>query len=185
VGYQLNRLANLPIDDEVEFYIFVINGNWQEPLYKMVQENFSEIARSIGNHAVIATGLNPKEWYGEVGKTYLGDGYDKYHDLLPALLITDTHPDKLNSNSLRLFVPLESVQERFGGWPQFFDLLSDFVQSKSDEFIIRFREKDDAIEVVNRVVNLKPGACGVSVNLNELISWWRKRAKESKTPLAK
>ena len=127
MGYMLNSLGNLPVDDEVRFYVFVINGQWQEPLYGMIEKNFSSIARSIGKHAVIAKGLNPTEWYGEIAETYLGKDHGDYAPLLPALLITNTHPASTSEQSMRLLIPLRDVESRFGGWPQFFSSLSDFL----------------------------------------------------------
>ena len=89
MGYLLNSLGNLPVDDDVKFYIFVINGQYQEPLYGMIEQNFSSIARSIGKHAVIAKGLNPVEWSGDIAEKYLGKDHNDYCMLLPALLVTD------------------------------------------------------------------------------------------------
>jgi len=74
--FLLNSLANLPVDDEVHFYIFVINGQWQEPLYDLMEQNFARVARSIGDHAVIAKGLDPQAFYGEIEERYFGNDAD-------------------------------------------------------------------------------------------------------------
>lgn len=179
MGYMLTSLGNLPVDDDVKFYVFVINGQYREPLYDLIEQNFSSIARNIGKHAVIAKGLNPVEWYGDIAEKYLGRDHDDYFSLLPALLITNAHPDSVSDSSLRLLVPLREVESRFGGWNQFFSLLSDFVQMKSDEFIKRFQKKDDVFDVANKVIVVNPGAFGLSLNINELVSWWRKRTKKA------
>lgn len=168
MGYMLNSLGNLPVDDEVRFYVFIINGQWQEPLYGMIEQNFSSIARSIGKHAVIAKGLNPTEWYGQVAETYLGKDHDDYFPLLPALLVTDAHPSSVNDKSLRLLVPLRDVENRFGGWPQFFVLLTDFAQFKSDEFLKRFHKTEDGFDTINKIIGVKPGAFGISINVMRL-----------------
>jgi hypothetical protein len=175
MGYMLNSLGNLPVDDDIRFYVFVINGQWQEPLYGMIEQNFSSIAKSIGTHAVVAKGLHPAEWYGEIAETYLGKDHDDYFPLLPALLVTDAHPSSFTDKSLRLLVPLRDVENRFGGWPQFFNLLSDFVQLKSDAFLKRFHKKEDGVDTINKIIAVKPGAFGISINVNELVSWWRRR----------
>jgi hypothetical protein len=151
MGYMLNSLGNLPVDQDVKFYIFVIKGQWQEPLYGMIEQNFAMIARSVGQHAVIAKGLNPSHWYGEVATKYLGVEHDKYFGLLPALLITDAHPDSVSEESLRLLVPLKDVESRFGGWNQFFSLLGGFVRLESDVFVKRFQRGEDAVDTINRI----------------------------------
>lgn len=162
MGYMLSSLGNLPVDDDVRFYVFIINGQWAEPLYQVMEQNFANVARSIGKNAVIAKGLKPEEWYGEVATAYFGDGYADYFHLLPALLLTDAHPAQISENSMRLLAPLRDVEGRFGGWPVFFQMLTDFVRFRSDEFLQRFHQREDTVSTINRIVELRPGAFGVA-----------------------
>jgi len=176
MGYALNELANLPVDEGVHFYIFVVNGEYREPLYEMIQQNFVEIARSIGSNAVIAVGTNPKAFTTQVARKYLGQGNsdNSFIRILPALIITNAHPENLTKESVRLVVPLREAESRFGGWTQFFSLLSSFVRGESDEFVKRFEAKEDLVDAANKVVELKPGMFGISLNVNELIDRWSK-----------
>jgi hypothetical protein len=91
MGYALNELANLPVDDKVHFYIFVVNGHYKEPLYEMIQRNFMAIAKSIGSNAVIAVGTDPRAFTTQVARQYLGQGNSdaSFTGALPALLITN------------------------------------------------------------------------------------------------
>jgi hypothetical protein len=174
VGYYLNELGNLPVDENIHFYIFVVNGQFKEPLYQLVQENFSTIAHRIGSNAVIAFGTDPKAFSTDIAKAYLGAADDSYFRMLPAMLITNAHPMNLTKDSTRLLVPLRDAEARFGGWAQFFALLSDYACGRNDEFVKRFERKEDLISAGNKVVELKPGMFGVSVNVNELIDRWNK-----------
>lgn len=176
MGYVLNELANLPIDENVHFYIFVVNGQYRDPAYEILEQNFMAIARSIGNHAVIAVGTDKKGFTTSVARKYLGEGNsdNSFVDMLPALLITSDHPDQLRKESMRLVVPLRDAEERFGGWHQFFALLAQFVRGESDEFVRRFEEKEDLLDAANKVFGLKPGVFGISLNVNELIDRWNK-----------
>ena len=179
MGYMLSSLGNLPVDDQVRFYLFIINGQWEEPLYRIMEQNFASVARSIGKHAVIAKGLKPEEWYGEVAAAYFGEDYSDYFNLLPALLLTNAHPAHVSEHSMRLLVPLRDVDSRFGGWPVFFQSLTDFVQLRNDEFLTRFQRKEDAVTTLNRIVELRPGAFGIGININEVVTWWRQRKHHS------
>lgn len=176
MGYVLNELANLPVDDNVHFYAFVVNGSFREPLYDMIERNFMELARSFGSHAVIAVGTDKQQFTTSVARKYLGDGNSdsSFLDMLPALLITNDHPEQLRKESLRLIVPLRDAEARFGGWQQFFTALTSFVRGESDEFVRRFEEKENLLEAANKVVGLKPGAFGFSLNINELVERWLK-----------
>ena len=122
MGYVLNELANLPVDENVHFYIFVVNGQYRDPVYEIVEQNFMDIARSIGNHAVIAVGTDKQRFTTSVARKYLGKGNsdNSFLAMLPALLITNDHPDRLRKESMRLVVPLRDAEARFGGWQQFF-----------------------------------------------------------------
>jgi hypothetical protein len=177
MGYALNELANLPVDDEVHFYIFVVNGHYKEPLYEMIQHNFMAIAKSIGSNAVIAVGTDPRAFTTQVARQYLGPGNSdaSFTRALPALLITNAHPEELTKDSVRLIVPLRDVENRFGGWQQFFDLLSLFVKGESKEFLEKFEKKENLFDAANKIVNLKPGMFGISLNVNELYDRWRKK----------
>lgn len=181
MGYALNELANLPIDENVHFYIFVVNGQYREPLYEMMQQNFVEIARSIGSNAVIAVGTDPKAFTTQVARKYLGEGNsdNSFVRILPALIITNAHPEKLTKDSVRLVVPLRDAESRFGGWAQFFALLSSYVRGESDDFVRRFEAKENLVDAANKVVTLRPGMFGIPLNVNELIDRWSKRRATS------
>jgi len=181
MGYVLNKLANLPVDDSVRFYIFVINGQFQEPLYKIIQDNFVAVARSIGDDAVIAMGAHPESFGEDVIGEYLGHGIPGYHGPTPALLITDAHPSKLTDKSLRLLVPLQQAEERFGkDWNRFFTLLSKFVRGESDEFLKQFEKSEDLSTMANKLMNIRPGIFGISFNVNEAVTMFQKwRAKNA------
>jgi hypothetical protein len=176
MGAVLNNLANLAADENVHFYIFVVNGQYREPLYEMIEKNFAEIVRGIGDHAVIAVGTDKRSFTTSVAHKYFGKGNSdsSFLAMLPALLITNDHPDRLRKESMRLLVPLRDAEDRFGGWQQFFALLAEFVRGESDEFARRFEEKENLLDATNKIINLKPGAFGISLNVNELIDRWNK-----------
>lgn len=171
MGYVLNDLANLPVDDNIHFYIFVVNGQYIEPLYEIMEQNFMKIAADIGRRAVIAVGTDRKNFTTSVAKTYLGKGNSdrEFMRLLPALLITNEHPERLNQQSMRLVVPLAHAEERMGGWHQFFDALGRFARGEDDDFLHRFENREDFLNVADRIVELKPGMFGMSININELL----------------
>ncbi|GAA4003949.1 hypothetical protein [Sphingomonas humi] len=176
MGYVLNELTNLPVDENVHFYIFVVNGQFREPLYDMIEQNFMELARSIGNHAVIAVGTDKQRFTTSVARKYLGEGNSdaSFQNMLPALLITNDHPEELRQGSLRLVVPLRDAEARFGGWHNFFALLSAFVRGENDHFVKKFEQKENLLDAANAIIDLKPGAFGVALNVNELVRRWQK-----------
>jgi len=119
MGYMLNSLGNLPIDEDVTLYVFVVNGTWRGGPYEAVERNFANIARQIGSNAVIVKGLR-ENWTDEIASKYFGPDHAEFLAALPALLVTDAHPDHLTDANLRLIISLSSVEERFGGFDAFF-----------------------------------------------------------------
>ena len=173
MGYQLSSLGNLPVDDTVNFYIFIVNGDWNGGDYEILENNFSNIAERIGPNAVIAKGFDSKAWTGDVAKAYLGKNARELFGLLPALLLTDSHPDNLNDDSFRLLIPLGDAKERFGNFDTFFAALSDFAVSRDSAFLEKFEDESDLIEAGNSIVDLKPNFFGVGINLNAVIERYR------------
>ncbi len=175
MGYSLSTLAKLPFDKENEFYIFILGGNanWTGGVLQTVYDNFDALAKEIGPNAIIAKGLNPREWTMEISNKYFGD-CNQIHNLLPGILITNTHPDKFNNDSMRILLSLEKVEENFSNTEQFFNLLTDFIKDKDKRFI-EFAEKNiDWLKTINDTIDLKPNFFGLGVNLNALIALYIK-----------
>ena len=184
MGYFLNSLGNLPLDSDVNFYFFVINGQFREPLFRIMEENFTAIARDIGGNAVIGIGLEPKSFTTQVGRKYIGDDFPDYFSLLPALLVTDAHPEKITKDTMRFLVPLAQVEARFGGWSQFFSLLGQLARGENTNFIDAFKSKEDAFDRIKGTFIVEPGIFGVKINVNDALEKRRARLVRDRTPHA-
>lgn len=170
MGYALSSLGNLPIQDEISLYIFVVGGGWHDEAYEAIENNFMEIARRIGPNAVIAKGFEPEMWSSQVCDRYLGKSFEVLYDVFPALLLTDSHPDRLNESSMRLLIPLRDAERRFGGIPAFFEALSEFAKTRSRDFLQRFQDKPTLGAKAWSVLELKPNFFGFGVNIKELVA---------------
>lgn len=170
MGYALSSLGNLPVQDDISLYIFVIGGGWKGELHDAIEHNFMELARRIGPNAVIAKGFDPEMWSQQVCEKYLGKDVQTLSDVLPALLLTDTHPDRFKESSLRLLVPLRDAQKRFGGIEAFFRALTEFSLNRDTSFLSRFEEKPTLGSKTWSVLELKPNLFGFGINLKELVA---------------
>lgn len=169
MGYQLTSLGNLPVERDITLYIFIINGNWQGGRYELLERNFSEIAKSIGPNAIIAKGFDEVLWSQELCEKYLGKDYNTVFNLLPALLLSDQHPDNLTEDSLRLLIPLKDAEDKFGDLESFFRGLARFAHDHDTSFLAKFKDQRDWVREGNRIIDLRPNLFGIGVNLNEFI----------------
>lgn len=176
MGYILNQLSNLPIDKNINFYIFLINGEYRNAEYEAIESNFANIARGIGDNAVLAMGTDRKSFTVAVAKKYLGEGNSdrNFVKILPAILITNHHPDKLNDSSLRLIIPLRHICKHYQSWDEFFKSLADFVHGKDDDFVKRFENKNNFLDAINDIALLHPNFFGLGLNLNKVFEHFSK-----------
>jgi hypothetical protein len=182
MGYKLNALGNLPVDGTVNSYIFVLKSGFSDNLTDMIERNFDNIAREIGNDAIIADGLNEERWLDEVGPKYLGQDWLLYISLLPALLITDSHPNDVTEKSKRIFIPLAEVPKQFSNWTTFFRMLVKYVRHEPNEITARLQNGPDAFDVLNGIFKINPGFLGISIDFNALAGSVRDSKKNQKRP---
>lgn len=168
MGYMLSSLGNLPLQDDVSLYIFVVNGRWSDEFNDIIEKNFGALAEQIGPNSVIAKGFEPKLWSDQVCSKYLGKDTRTLFDAFPALLITDSHPDRITEKTLRLLVPLRDAGKRFGGIAVFFSELAEFARIRDPNFLKRFEERASLMAKAWSVVELKPNVFGFGINLKEL-----------------
>jgi len=140
MGYMLSQLAHLPVDDEVTLYIFVIDYPFPNTRGESLKRNFPEIAQRIGSHAVIAIGLN-EGWQEEVIQRVMDRPSQEMEKLFPALLLTDSHPEQVRPDTMKLLIPLEGAEKRFGGLEVFFNELARFARDRNPDFLKDLRTK--------------------------------------------
>ena len=114
-------------------------------------------------------GFDSETWSSQVARKYFGENHSELFDAIPALFLTDAHPDKLTKGSLRLIIPLKDVEQRFGDWDTFFRSLSNFALEKNPKFLECFEDAKRLLAEGNKIIDLKPNFFGIGVNVNALI----------------
>lgn len=185
MGYKLTSLINLPIDDTISIYVFSIGDElWEGGLGEVVHKNFDNIAREIGSNAIIVGALTDV-FHQEVVQKYLGVHYKELKNELPALLITDTHPEQLNSKSMRVLIPLRKAHEIYPIIDNFLSDLAAFARGESDDLLNQLEKGLNLSGIAGDIVEFSfPIVPSVlSVNLNKafkhLKSYWNKNNKNS------
>ncbi|MET0068386.1 MAG: hypothetical protein ABW076_18730 [Candidatus Thiodiazotropha sp.] len=182
MGYKLTSLANLPFNEKTNMYIFIVGGGgWEGGLDQIIHENFDKLAADIGGAAVIVGALT-EEFHGQVIEKYLGNNGQELLDSLPALLITDCHPDKLNDDSMRLLIPLSGAHENYPVINQFLSDLTSFARGESDVLLKNLEKSIDPKAATNDIVKVNipvvPGVISINMNgaVKNLREWWNNNA---------
>lgn len=172
MGYLLKKLGNLPIQDNVNIYIFAIGGSWNGGLIDIINNNYEAIAYAIGEDAILVRGFDEELFGEEVAQKYFGISTrnDDIWKLLPSILITDSHPDRLAEGSLRILFPLDRIKKNFPSVDQFLSQLVAFARDGDKEFPNSIKEINSLFEAANEVVSLQPNFFGIGLNLNNLIN---------------
>ena len=88
----IHSLGELPLEAERDFYIYLLDYGWEEPLGQALRENFSRMAQlASSNDAVVIQGTVGSHFEDEVLSWHHVNG-EPGDDLLPAIMITTRHP---------------------------------------------------------------------------------------------
>lgn len=92
MGLHVHNLGNLPADSEREYFIYMLDYGWHEPLSEAMRANFTNMARLASkSKSVVIAGVEPIHFENEVF-SYHGINGEHGEDILPALMVTTLHP---------------------------------------------------------------------------------------------
>ena len=91
MGLWVHSLDNIPQTTNRDYFIYLLDYGWDEPISNVLNSNFEKMAqKSAQNRAVVIKGLGV-HFDNEVFSWHHINGIDG-NDVLPALLITNQHP---------------------------------------------------------------------------------------------
>lgn len=88
----VHSLENIPTSARRDYFIYLLDYGWQEPISQALRDNFDRMAQlAAKTKAVVIKGTEIAHFQNEVLSWHHINNEDA-GDLLPALLITNTHP---------------------------------------------------------------------------------------------
>jgi hypothetical protein len=101
MGLYVHSLSRLPLGLERDYYLYVLDYGWDEPLGQALHSNFrkiSDLAAKSG--AVVIAGTESRSFANEVLSVHVQDDQFSWEqingesgeEILPALMITTKHP---------------------------------------------------------------------------------------------
>ena len=92
MGLMVYSLDNIPVSARRDIFIYLLDHGWKEPISDALKDNFDKMAQiAANNKAVIIRGIVGAHFENEVMSWHHINNEDA-KELLPALLITNKHP---------------------------------------------------------------------------------------------
>ena len=93
MGLMIHSLDNIPKSARRDFFIYLLDYGWQEPISQALRDNFDKMAEIASkNRAVVIKGTDVSHFENEVMSWHQINN-ENAEGLLPALLITNKHPE--------------------------------------------------------------------------------------------
>lgn len=108
MGLYVHSLERLPAELERDYYLYVLDYGWEEPLGKALHQNFHRMADlAARNNAVVIAGTDRTNFVDQVFSVHVDDPQFSYHrvngengeNVLPAIMITTIHPKKFKETT--------------------------------------------------------------------------------------
>ena len=172
MGYLARSIARIP-NAGFSWYIVLLEDGWEDDLRRELGRNFENLAREIGEDALVVRGIDRAPFSMEILRAY---GIRRLA-AFPALLVSDVspsailaHPELIPSAS-SVVLPLQSVSRQTGSLANF---LRDLTETLHDDQAIKALRDSDRTEIHRRWgwlkrLELKPNFCGFGLNLNQVI----------------
>jgi hypothetical protein len=168
-------------DDGRDFFIYVLDYGWKEPLTDTLVANFTNMARMASQtKSVVIAGIEPVHFANEVFSWHGIDGIDG-EQILPAILITTLVPSyfrehneelkgKAELKDKLLLIPLKTACRTTNDVVELIQSIFTDIKEKKQlsGFTVAKRIKKDGWRHLADAVILEPNFAGVGLNLRKL-----------------
>jgi hypothetical protein len=192
VGLHVQSVSDLPLSESRAYYLYVLDYyNWDEPVSNTLLANIEKISSfCAANDAVMIKGLPDSHFYSDV-LSWVGINGQGPNTVLPALLITTTHPryfiegnDQMPAKEARDSMVFLKIRDICKTPSEVVDLLeklfADIKQRKKIKgfSIARELRAGEHGALVDALI-LEPNISGLGIDIKKLISWFQGRGKKS------
>jgi hypothetical protein len=194
MGLYIHSLSRLPLGVDADYYLYVLDYGWDEPLGDALRTNFQHIADLAGRHkAVIIAGTNPRAFSDEMISVHFDDPQFSWSNIngesgeaiLPALMISTIHPQRFRdenqgyrpilskrglADEKLIIIPLRDTCKNSTDVMVLIEkIFRDIAEKKPlSGFSVSKEIKADSRGTVSDALILKPSIWGMGVDLREL-----------------
>jgi hypothetical protein len=209
VGLYVHSLERLPVELERDYYVYVLDYGWEEPLGDVLRQNFHRMAGlAARNKAVVIAGTDPPSFVDQVFSVHVDDPQFSYRrvngedggEVLPAIMITTIQPARFKetqpgyrfsdiapgiADDRIILIPLHALCKTGTEVVVLIErIFSDIAAKKPlSEFSVgKQMQREQNRGRYSDAVILKPTLWGIGIDLKEFLRTWNvKRSTRSKT----
>lgn len=191
MGLYIQSLTNIPLDAKRNYFIYLLDYGWSEPLGEALMKNYEKMASiAAENEAVVIRGTHRVHFEDEVLSWHNINGEDA-EEMLPAILITNRHPskfrfrDEFNSvdgkeieDDLKLiFIPLKKFCHTTSDVVTLVEkLFNDIIRKKDlSDFAISKQSKKGVGRALADSMILQPNISGIGFDFNKFIDYLKEK----------
>lgn len=201
MGLYVHSLSRLPLGLEREYYLYVLDYGWDEPLGGALHANFRRMADlAARNDAVVIAGTEPRAFADEILSLHVDDPQFSFHsvngergeEILPALLITTIHPMKFKeanrdyrpsdarpgvADDKLILIPLKGVCKNSTEVVELIERIFRDIAAKKPlaEFAVAKEIRAGHRGAYSDALILKPTLWGVGVDVMQVLKAWRSK----------
>jgi hypothetical protein len=192
MGLMIHSLAKIPLNAERDYYIYLLDYGWSEPIADTLRKNFQKMAQLASEtHSVVMMGLEGSHFNDDVLSWHRINGQPG-DEMLPAILITTRHPhlfkeDQLHSyatlredySDRMLLIPLQKVCNAPRDVVTLIEKLFRDIKEKKTlaDFQVVSEMKKGKRGALADALLLEPNIAGVGININTVINYLLGREK--------
>jgi hypothetical protein len=186
MGLIIHSLGELPIGAERDYYIYLLDYGWHEPLADAIYQNFDKMADLASrNEAAVIRGVVGSHFADEVLSWHQVNGQPA-EEILPAILITTVHPQHFRvqrstkpkpAEDKLLLIPLRTACKSTAGVVRLVEKIFTDIKAKKglqDFAIARELKKGKSGALVDALI-LQPKYAGFGLDLKKLVAFFGKR----------
>lgn len=179
MGLYVQSLDNIPLSAHRDYFVYLLDYGWYEPLSSSMYDNFDNMATIAAAHdAVVVRGTDREHFCNEVLSWHSFNGEDtEKENLLPAILIANGHPHKFrmheDSNLRFILIPLKKFCTTSTEVVALIERLFSDIKHKKDlnDFQIAKEMKKGIGRALVDSLILEPNFGGVGFSFSKLISY--------------
>jgi len=183
MGLYIQSLSNIPLDAKRNYFIYLLDYGWSEPLGEVLMKNYEKMASiAAENEAVVIRGTDRVHFEDEVLSWHNING-ENAEEMLPAILITNRNPnefrfrdksDSIEADLKLIFIPLKRFCKTTTDVVTLVEkLFNDIIKKKDlNDFAISKELKKGIGRAVADSIILQPNFSGIGFDFNKLIDYF-------------